>query len=185
MKDAFEFSASVGMSPLRPAYAGPDLTVFENREADTGCLLRFHAADAFPPNAERLRAQAVVEPAAFQRVGNWLRSGAADRRGVVRFDALSRYGAVAEVEANAPALLVLPFKFNPLWARVEVDGGTVEALKVNGGITGVLLEKGRHRVEIAYGRRFLPWAAGSALVLLLTAAWAAIRWLDRPEPDAR
>ena len=172
------------MSPLRPVYAGPDLTVFENREVDEGALLRFHATDSFPPNAERLRVQAVVEPAALQRVGNWLRSETVDRRGTVRFDALTRFGAEAEVESNAPALLVLPFKFNPLWARIEVDGGTAEALKVNGGMTGILLEKGRHRVEIKYGRHFLLWVAGSALVLLLTAAWAAVLWLRPPEPSA-
>lgn len=182
MRDPFEFAVSVGMSPLRPVYSGPDLTVFENREADAGVLLRFHAAGAFPPNAERMRVQAVVEPADLQRAGNWLRSGAEDRRGTVRFDALSRYGAAAEVEANAPSLLVLPFKHNPLWARVEVDGSPVDSLRVNGGMTGILLEKGRHRVTIAFGRRFLPWAAGSALVLLLTAAWAVIRWHHPVEP---
>jgi hypothetical protein len=183
MRDPFEFAVSVGMSPLRPVYAGPDLTVFENREADTGALLRFHAADAFPPNPERLRAQAVVEPAALQRVRDWLRSDTVNRRGTVRFDALSRYGAAVEVEANAPSLLVLPFKHNPLWARVEVDGSAAETLRVNGGMTGVLLEKGRHRATIACGRRFLPWAAGSALVLLLTAAGAAIGGLRPPEPS--
>jgi hypothetical protein len=185
MRDPFEFAATVGMSPLRPVYAGPDLTVFENREADRPALLRFHAADALPPNPERLRVQAAVAPEHFERVRNGLLSDARDRRGTVRLDLLTRTRAALEAETSAPALLVLPFKYNPLWAEVEVDGAPAVPVRANGAMTGVLLEKGRHRVEIAYGRRFLPWAAASALCLLLTAVWAAWRWSAPPEPTAR
>ena len=182
MRDGFEFASAIGMSPLRPVYGGADLTLFENRETDEAALLRFHATDAFPPNAERLRTQAVVEPALLQRTRGWLRSEVVDRRGIVRFDALTRRGAVAEVESNAPALLVLPFKFNPFWARVEVDGSPAEALRANGAMTGVLVGPGRHRVEIDYGGKFVPWLLGGLLVLLLTAAWAAILWARPSEP---
>ncbi len=179
-----EMAVAVGMSPLRPVYGGPDLTLFENREADTGALLRFHATDRFPPNYERLRTEGVVDPPDLPRVREWLGSDAVDRRGTVRFEDLDRRAALATVEVNAPALLVLPFKFNPRWARLRVNGAPAEPLRVNGAMTGVLVERGMHRVEIGYGTRFLPWAAGGLLVLFLTAAWAVFRWRRPVEPSA-
>jgi hypothetical protein len=181
MKRVGEPAFCVDYSPLQPVYRKADLAVFENRAITEPCALYFHVTGEVPASPERWRAQAVLDPAVAPAVEKFLKSAAEKKSGQAVVRSSSLQGAALEVSTTAPALLVLPFKFNPLWQTLRLDGAGVRPMKVNAGMTGVLLSAGSHQVTLQYGRKFIPYFLGSALLLLIAIVWAAMAWLGDGE----
>jgi hypothetical protein len=98
--------------------------------------------------------------------------GGEEPRGEVRAGARTAQGMEYSVTTPAPALLVMNEGYWPGW-RARVDGREAEVLRVNGGMRGVVVPAGEHRVELRYRPPSL-WqgAAGSALGLVALAALA-------------
>jgi len=170
---------AVEYSPLQPVYQGRDMTVFENKAVSASFGMFYHATSEFPASPERWRAQAVVEPQDLPRVEKFLADRETRKNGRVAARAFSLSAAEYEVSAAAPALLVLPFKWNPLWQDLRLDGSPVRALNVNRGMTGLLIPAGLHQVSLSYGRKLIPWFLISVLFLLVLVTWAGIAWISK------
>jgi hypothetical protein len=81
-----------------------------------------------------------------------------------------------EVEASAPAFLVVTEAFDPGW-RAEEDGAPRPLFPANGAFRGVEVGAGRHRVEMRYRPQSATLGAfvSGAAVLVACAAWEALR----------
>jgi hypothetical protein len=117
--------------------------------------------------------------------GNATSAAASDLRGMAqilwrRADALE-----LEVEASAPAILVLVEAFSPGW-RATVDGQPVEVLKANLLFRAVRVPGGRHRVGFTY--RPPSVLRGAALSIAGLLGGGAIWWAGgrgpRPKVEA-
>lgn len=81
---------------------------------------------------------------------------------------------ILEVEASAPALLVVSDAFYPGW-EVRVDGARTPILPVNGGLRGMPVGDGAHTVVMRYAPRWLvPGLV--AMVVGLFVALGLVAW---------
>jgi len=107
---------------------------------------------------------------------------AAPPRGEVRDPRRDGDDWTAEIDAEAPALVVLEETFHPSW-RAEVDGKAVPTLQVTPGFVAAAVAGGRHRVAF----RYRPSRLKLGLFLLAVATpllWpAAPRAWRRPADD--
>ncbi len=74
-----------------------------------------------------------------------------------------------DAELRCRGLVVLTDAWYPGW-KATVDGSAAPILEVDGGVRGVVVERGRHRMEMKYRPRSVMWGAA----LTLAAAFAAI-----------
>jgi len=72
-------------------------------------------------------------------------------------------GGRLEIRAEGPGLLVVTEGFDPGWSG-EVDERPTRLLRVNGGVMGVVLPPGTHRIVLSYRARGL--VAGTLLATL-------------------
>lgn len=82
--------------------------------------------------------------------------------------------------STGPAILVLSENHYPGW-RAYVDGDSVETLRVNYNLRGVLLSAGNHEVELLYRPKSLFLGLIISAVILL----ALILWWSRILPERR
>jgi len=92
--------------------------------------------------------------------------------GTASFRWLDRSRARVEVEAAAPAILLVRNQYDPGW-EVRIDGRQTQVLRADGFLQAVPVPEGRHVVDLRFRD---PWigagAAGSGLVLAALTAWA-------------
>jgi hypothetical protein len=95
-------------------------------------------------------------------------------------ETLRRYNRQTYViDAPSRGVLVIADMWFPFW-QVKVDGVKAPLLRVNFAFRGVLLEPGKHEVQLSYSS---PWirkgllVSAASLICLLVFAWAAIRVL--------
>jgi hypothetical protein len=75
------------------------------------------------------------------------------------------------IEVAGPRLLFLSIPFDPGW-HATVDGRATPLVEVDGGLTGLYLEAGRHTVALAYR---VPWLGASAAVSVAACGvWGAL-----------
>jgi hypothetical protein len=116
-----------------------------------------------------LRARAVVEGAPVRPGGG---------RGRAEIVEYAPNGLALDVEASAPALVVLTDTFYPGW-RAWVDGRPAAIYRTNGVVRGVFVGAGRHRVTM----RFFPPSQAAGLALAgLAAAAIGVMGLRRSPP---
>jgi len=117
--------------------------------------------------------------------GNATSAAASDLRGMAQIRWRRADALELEVEASAPAILVLVEAFSPGW-RATVDGQPVEVLKANLLFRGVRVPGGRHRVGFSY--RPPSVLRGAALSIAGLLAGGAIWWAGgrgpRPKVEA-
>ena len=106
----------------------------------------------------RLQALAVAEDA----LGVELPAGSRSSRA----DLAREVGGRLELRAEGPGLLVVTEGFDPGWSA-EVDEHPVRLLRVNGGVMGVVLLPGTHRIVLTYRARGM--VAGALLAALAAA----------------
>jgi hypothetical protein len=88
---------------------------------------------------------------------------------------MKREFVTAEVQANAPSLVLISQAHTPSW-RAFVDGRSTPLWKANYGFQAVVVPVGRHRVELRYeDRLFRGGAIVSALSLLACLGFLARR----------
>ena len=79
------------------------------------------------------------------------------------------------IELNQRSVLVLQTPFDPGWHAFQ-DGRVAQVLKVDFGLLGVVLNAGRHTVELRYRPPFLYAGAAVSVVSLLIFAASLWRW---------
>jgi hypothetical protein len=111
----------------------------------------------------------------FDPVREVVLAGGAPLRAAPGFQGTARYllrhanRLRIEVETNGPGVLVLSEAFDVDW-RATVDGVPVTVERANVLFRGVRVPAGRHRVELTYLPRSVPWGIGlTALGLALAA----------------
>ncbi len=107
------------------------------------------------------------------------------RRGVAELLRLNRKNKITELTPNSfeisvrtgvGSVLVTPFPKVAGWAG-EVDGQPVELLEIDGGLIGVSVAPGAHRVRLSYYAPkkiwgyFIVWLSGAALVPGIALCW--------------
>lgn len=75
-----------------------------------------------------------------------------------------------EAKMACRGLVALSDTYFPGW-RATVDGERAEILEVYGALRGVVVERGAHRVEMAYRPATAFWGAGLALVGFVLVGW--------------
>lgn len=73
--------------------------------------------------------------------------------------------------SDADAMLCLPLVYNEFW-KAKVDGETVEAENINGGLTGMMIPSGTHTVELCYDDTV--YMVGKAVSLCAIALYVAM-----------
>jgi uncharacterized membrane protein YfhO len=91
--------------------------------------------------------------------------------GSARLTEYGRQNAVAQVNANRPALLVLTDVYYPGW-KAKVDGHDAPIERVDYLLRGVRVPAGAHRVELEY--QPASWRAGWILSLAALVAIAGL-----------
>jgi uncharacterized membrane protein YfhO len=79
-----------------------------------------------------------------------------------------------------PTLLVLSENYYPGW-RASLDGRTVDTLRVNYNLRGIVLPAGAHEVEF----RYRPKSALVGLLISLLAAAALVLWWSGLLPEEK
>jgi Bacterial membrane protein YfhO len=101
-------------------------------------------------------------------------------QGVVRGVRETANTATIDVETQGRSFLVMSVTPHKYW-RITIDGKPARALVTNIGYQGVVVPRGRHRVEMRYRNDLIVigmWISAGAAVLLL-AALALSRKIDR------
>jgi len=125
------------------------------------------------------RAVACVEDAGLVRLAARDEAATEVRVVVSRGDALE-----LDVEGARDALVVVSRLADPGW-RAWVDGARVQVARVNGGMMGVVVPGGRHRVELRYRPRSLGIGALVSLAALAALVVAMRRMRGRSGGGAR
>jgi SAM-dependent methyltransferase len=101
----------------------------------------------------------------------------ADASGGVRWISPGVNRQVLEVEASAPAILVVSDNFYPAW-RARIDGRTADLRRANHAFRALPVPAGRHRVEFVYRSGLFAGSLAVSLsfgVLLVGAlAWSGV-----------
>ncbi|MEJ5166708.1 MAG: hypothetical protein WHV67_06745 [Thermoanaerobaculia bacterium] len=152
------FCLNISYSPYVKVYDGRDLKIFENRNLKEPLYLIFEAREGFPEREEDFHFFSYFEKKDFPLVEEFLKKGLKGiKRGNIKIQEFDLYGGKFYVSAEAPSIIVLPFKYNPFWAYATLDGKKVKIFKVNGGMSGILIEEGEHFLTFDYGKKFLPF----------------------------
>jgi hypothetical protein len=96
----------------------------------------------------------------------------------VRIRAFAPEHIEIEVDASAPALLVLAEAWFPGWTA-KVDGRPAPCVPGNAWMRVVPVPQGRVRVELSYSSTYLPAGAALSLVALLGLAVMGVTWCRR------
>jgi len=80
----------------------------------------------------------------------------------------------AEVEADAPSLVVICQSHYPGWCA-EVDGQPVPLLRANHAFQAIEIPAGRHQVRVVYSDRQFLAGAGISMATLLGCGWILLR----------
>jgi len=92
---------------------------------------------------------------------------------------VSRQGAVVVTEGDASGIVVFSQNDALGWS-VAIDGVTVDHVRVDGALLGVLVPSGHHRIEFTYlpNHFFFGLAVSSGTILLLGVVFL-VRWVRR------
>lgn len=100
------------------------------------------------------------------------------KKETLQISSFSNNNFTGEITLNAPKLLYLSIPFDDGW-KVESNGKLQETMKVSYGMTGVLLDKGKHVIVIDYKPPFLKigiWLTILGVLLYITLlAWTLVR----------
>ncbi len=91
-----------------------------------------------------------------------------------RADLAREVGGRLELRAEGPGLLVVTEGFDPGWSG-EVDERPARLLRVNGGVMGVVLPPGTHRIVLQYRARGLLVGALLATLAVLALSGLVVR----------
>ncbi|MDX2023780.1 MAG: hypothetical protein SF187_26310 [Deltaproteobacteria bacterium] len=101
--------------------------------------------------------------------------------GSARLAAFAAERIAVDVNAKAPALMVLAEAWYPGW-QAKVNGMDAPVIPVNAWMRGVVVPQGSSSVVFTYSCRPLVWGACATLI---TAAWVAVLFLRRPRCGAK
>jgi uncharacterized membrane protein YfhO len=102
---------------------------------------------------------------------------------ISEFSANRIYGTVSAPETR---ILFLPMPLDSGW-NARVDGVRRQMIMLHGGLTGLVLEAGAHRVELAYRTPTLLiglLGTGAGIVIYLVLVMRATPWAGRARPAA-
>ncbi len=163
-----DFSINVQYSPYILIYEGRDLRIFENRCVEEPVILTFDASSDFPKEPEKFRYFSFFEKKDLREVERFLREKEGNFKiGKVFIENLNLYGGDFKISTKSNSILVLPFKYNPLWSSCFLDGEKVKIYKVNGALSGVLVPEGEHFLHFSFGVKFLPYLLISLTIFSL------------------
>lgn len=152
------FCLNISYSPYVKVYDERDLKIFENRNVKEPFYLIFEAREGFPEREEDFHFFSYFEKVDFPLVEDFLKRGSKNiKKGKVKVQEFDLYGGKFYITTEAPSIIVLPFKYNPFWTKATLDGKEAKVFKVNGGMSGVLIEEGEHFLTFDYGKKFLPF----------------------------
>lgn len=138
---------------------------------------------ATAPGAKAILERASLSPEELARVRGFSPgAGAAPVAG--RLTRLELDHLSAEVEAPAAGVVVIVESYHPGWTAT-VDGQPARVLPANGAFRGVLVEAGRHVVEMRFSAGAAPWLMGLGLLVMLVAAGLALRPENRARAGSR
>jgi len=115
----------------------------------------------FDPARSALTVDAVALPP--------LAAGQAPALGAARVLHWQSGDVAIETRADTPALLVLSQRFYPGW-QASVDDRVAPIRRVDGGLQGIEVPAGAHRVTLEFAPRRLPWLLLVAAIALLGVA---------------
>lgn len=178
-----DIAADTALPQLRAGYAGGDAIVWTNPEAVPRVMIprRVLASSGEAETIQRITApafaaqrQVVVErgePSVALRAG----------RGTVAVVAETNTSVTLRASMVSGGLVVLNDRLAPGW-HVEVDGRSVDAVRVNGVMRGVVVPRGTHEIVWRYAAPGLRAGAVTSLVglfALVAACALASRWARR------
>jgi len=85
-----------------------------------------------------------------------------------------------KVQLDSAGVLVLQMPFDRGW-HAFTNGQRAPVIKVDAGLTGVILQRGQNNLELSYRRPFLASGALVSLLSLLTFAAVARKWPNIPK----
>jgi len=163
------FCLNISYSPYISVYEANDLKIFENRNIEEPVILTFDVRDGFPQREENFHYFSYFSKNDFEKIDEFIKkSKGKTKTGKVSFSNINLYGGDFKISTKANSVLVLPFKYNPLWAEAELDGEKVKIYKANGCMSSVLIPEGEHILSFNFGKKFIPYIFVSLFIFSIS-----------------